>query len=85
MEPSLNLPEVGKSIADFGFLVMAAATYLVLSATLFFFFMKWFMKIINGIIERQQNILDEILSLEREQTRMLEKIAGTRYTVQGKG
>jgi len=74
MEPSLSLQEVGKSIADFGFLVMAAACYLVFSAALFLFFMKWFMRIINGIIDRQQNILDEILSLEREQTKMLEKM-----------
>ena len=78
METLSNLHEVGKSIVDFGFLVVAAACYLIFSAVLFLFFMKWCMKIITDIVERQQNILDEILSLERAQTLMLEKVTGER-------
>ena len=72
MEPLSNLHEVGKDIADFGFLTIAAACYLVYSAVLLFFFLRWHMK----TIDRHQKILDEMLSLEREQTRMLEKISG---------
>lgn len=74
MEPILSLQEVGNSVADFGFLVVAAALYLILSTSLFFFFVKWFMRIINGIIERQQNVLDEILNLQKQQKKLMEEI-----------
>jgi hypothetical protein len=74
MDAALSLQEVGNSVADFGFLVVAAALYLILSSSLFFFFVKWFMRIINGIIERQQNVLNEILNLQKQQNNVLEEI-----------
>jgi hypothetical protein len=74
MEAVLSLQEVGNSVADFGFLVVAAALYLILSTSLFFFFVRWFMRIINGIIERQQDVLDEILNLQKEQKNLMEEI-----------
>lgn len=74
METVKSLQEVGNSIADFGFLVVAASSYLILSTSLFFFFVKWFMRIINGIIERQQHILDEILTMQKQQKNILEGI-----------
>lgn len=69
-----NPQEVGKGIADFGFLIIAGASYLIYSATLFFFFIKWFVRIVNGIIEKQQRVLDEVLHLQKEQKEILEKI-----------
>jgi len=75
MEAALNLQEVGNSVADFGFLIVAAASYIILSTSLFFFFVKWFVRIINGIIERQQNVLDEILNLQKLQKNMLDEIS----------
>ena len=74
METILNPQEVGKGIADFGFLIIAGASYLIYSATLFFFFIKWFVRIVNGIIEKQQRVLDEVLHLQKEQKEILEKI-----------
>lgn len=74
MEPVFNPQEVGKGIADFGFLIIAGATYLIYSSTLFFFFIKWFVRIVNGIIEKQQRVLDEVLHLQQEQKEILEKI-----------
>jgi len=73
---TFNISETGKSIADMGFLVMAAAAYIVFSSALFFFFVKWFMRIVNGIIERQQHILEEILSLQKQQHSLLNEING---------
>ena len=70
----MNLQEVGNSVADFGFLIVAAASYIILSTSLFFFFVKWFVRIINGIIERQQNVLDEILNLQKLQRSTLDEI-----------
>ncbi|OJV36457.1 MAG: hypothetical protein BGO29_03750 [Bacteroidales bacterium 36-12] len=74
METVFNPQEVGKGIADFGFLIVAGATYLVYSATLFFFFIKWFVRIVNNIIEKQQRVLDELLQLQKEQKEILERI-----------
>ncbi|MDD4490321.1 MAG: hypothetical protein PHD30_07470 [Paludibacter sp.] len=74
MESVFNPQEVGKGIADFGFLIIAGASYLIYSATLFFFFIKWFVRIVNGIIEKQQRVLDEVLHLQKEQKEILEKI-----------
>ena len=74
MEPVLSLQEVGNSVADFGFLVVAAALYLILSTSLFFFFVKWFMRIINRIIERQLDVLDEIMNLQKQQKKLMEEI-----------
>jgi hypothetical protein len=74
METLLNPQEIGKGIADFGFVIMAAACYLIFSTTIIFFFARWFVRIIDGIIERQQRTLDEILALQKEQINLLEDI-----------
>ena len=74
METIFNdLPEVGKSISEVGILVICSASYLLASGTILFFFIKWFVRIVNNIIDRQQNILDEILRLQREQKGLLER------------
>jgi len=49
-----------------GFVIMAAAGYLVYSAIIIFVFVKWFVHIIDGIIENQQQSLNEMLSLLRD-------------------
>ncbi len=74
METILNPQEVGKGIADFGFLVMAGTCYLVFSFTLFVFFIKWFVRIINNIINKQQQVLEEILEMEQKQIHLLEDV-----------
>lgn len=74
METILNPQEVGKGIADFGFLIMAGTCYLVFSFTLFVFFIKWFVRIINNIINKQQQVLEEILEMEQKQIQLLEDV-----------
>jgi len=67
METPVTSPgEMGKNIVDNGFIVMTAACYLVYSAVIIFFFVKWFVRIVNGIIENQQRILNEMLQLLKE-------------------
>lgn len=73
-ETILSSLELGKGITDFGFMVITAAGYLVYSATIIFFFVKWFVRIINNIIDRQQRILDEILQLQKEQHGMIKEL-----------
>ena len=74
MEAVLNPQEVGKGIADFGFLIIAGASYVIFSTTLFYFFIRWFVRIVDGIIINQQGILEEILEIQEEQREILEKI-----------
>ncbi len=66
--------EMGKSITDFGFVVMTAAGYLVYSAAIIFFFVRWFVRVIDGIIDRQQRVLDEILQLQKQQHGMIKEL-----------
>ena len=64
--PITNPVEVGRVISEFGFMVVCSAIYLVSSAAVLFFFIKWFVKVVDNIIERQQRNLDEILQVQRE-------------------
>jgi hypothetical protein len=75
MEHLIQSGEVGKGIADFGFLVMAAAAYLVYSSVLIVLFIRWFVRIINRIIDKQQLMLDEILAMGKLQNELLENVS----------
>lgn len=70
----LALQETGRAIADVGFLIVAAAAYIVYSSALIFIFMKWTMRIVNDIIVKQQELLEEILSLQKQQHDMLHDV-----------
>jgi hypothetical protein len=52
-----------------------SAAYLICSASILFFFIKWFVRIIDNIIERQQRIPDEILALEHPNSRRVRRSA----------
>lgn len=58
--------ELGKGISEWGMMTIAAAAYVLISYSVITRFLKWFSKVINNIIDRQQNILDEILELQKE-------------------
>jgi len=74
MDALFNPQEVGKGIADFGFLIIAGSTYVIYSATLFYFFIKWFVRIVNDLINKQQSMLAEMLELQKEQKEILKQI-----------
>jgi len=71
-----TVSELSRRISELGFMAVASAAYLICSAGILFFFIKWFVRIIDNIIERQQRVLDEILQLQREMKSMMERIAG---------
>ena len=66
--------EVGKNISNLGFMIVATAIYLSTSAGIIFFFIRWVVRIMDNIINKQQGILEEILSIQKDQTRMLERL-----------
>jgi len=72
--PVTNPIEMGKSIADLGFVIMAAAGYLVYSAIIIFFFVKWFVRMVDAITERYQQAINEMLQLVKELHGMIKTI-----------
>lgn len=53
-----GVTEVARGISDLGFMVMATAFFLVLSATMMVAMFKWFKSIINGMIEDFRKALE---------------------------
>ena len=53
-----GVTEVAKGISDLGFMVMATAFFLILSATMMVAMFKWFKSIINGMIEDFRKALE---------------------------
>jgi len=64
--PVANPIEMGKTIIEAGFIVMAAASYLVCSSVIIFFFLKWFIRLVNGIVNDRRSERNEALRLLRE-------------------
>ncbi len=46
--------ETGKAIGDYGMMAIAAGFFLVLSALIIFFCFRWFMKMVNGLMDSQK-------------------------------
>jgi len=74
-----SITEVSRGIYDYGFMAVTTAVYLLCSATMLIIMIQWFIKTVNRIINKQQDILDEILRLQREQKYLLEEINGKRF------
>ena len=74
-----SITEVSRGISDYGFMAVTTAVYLLCSATMLIIMIQWFIKTVNRIINKQQDILDEILRLQREQKYLLEEINGKRF------
>jgi K+ transporter len=73
--------EMSRGISEYGFMVVASACFLFTSVTIMFLFFRWHTRILNSIIDTQQQSLKEILQSLREhnyqhieQSRILEEI-----------
>ncbi len=67
--------EVARGISDFGMMAVTAAFFLVISGIMMVVFVKWFIKIVNDILENQKQTHRELLEENKEQTRTLERIS----------
>ena len=74
-----SITEISQDISNYGFMVVTTAVYLLCSATMLILMIRWFIKTVNRIIDKQQDILDEILRLQREQTHLLNEIRSTSH------
>lgn len=66
--------EVARGISEFGLLAVTAAFFLIFSASMMVIFVKWFVKIINGIIDGQKDVMNELLSETQKQNESLNDI-----------
>lgn len=66
---------VGKGISEFGMMAITAGFFLVLSAVLMVSCFKWFMKMINGILDTHSKTMNELLEKTKEQNKTLETLS----------
>ena len=74
MEPE-QITQMAKGISDFGLLVIAAGTFILLSALLWIFIFSWFKTIINNLIEKQTAQSQKLLDVTNEQNAKLDDIS----------
>ena len=66
---------VGKGISEFGMMAITAGFFLVLSAVMMVTFFKWFMKVINDILDSHGRTMNELLEKTKEQNKTLETLS----------
>ncbi len=66
--------DVARGISDFGMMAVTAAFYLVVTSILVIIFIRWFVKLINGIFEQQNTTMKELLDETKKQSESLEDI-----------
>lgn len=66
---------VGKGISEFGMMAITAGFFLVLSGVMMVTCFKWFMKMINGILDTHSKTMNELLEKTKEQNKTLETLS----------
>lgn len=66
--------EVAKGITNYGMMAITAAFFLVFAGTMLVIFVKWFIHLINGVIDAQRQTTKELLSETRDMNEKLEDI-----------
>ncbi len=74
MEELKGTVEVARGISDFGMMAVTAAFYLVITSILLVIFIRWFVKLINGIFEQQGTTMKELLDEMKKQSESLDDI-----------
>lgn len=70
-----QVTEVARGISDFGLLVVIASVYLIISAGLMISCFLWFKSIINGIIDKNDKTMQELLAETRSQNDMISDLS----------
>ena len=66
--------EIAKGISDVGVLIVITAFYLLVTGTMMIIFIRWFVKMVNQIINTQQDNLKNIYELQKQQDSKLTEI-----------
>jgi len=63
---TFNPVEISRGVSEYGFMVVASSCFLITSVTTMILYIRWLMRIINNIIETQQQSLKELLQSLKE-------------------
>lgn len=74
MENTEAAVAVAKGITDYGMMAITAAFFLIIAGVMSVVFVKWFVKLINGIIETQRITMGELLDETKRQNEKLDDI-----------
>lgn len=66
--------EVARGIGDLGMMAVAAAFFLMLAAGMMVTMFRWFKSIINGMVERQQHGMEEVLRGVRDGVEAMRRV-----------
>ncbi len=75
MEEVNTTMNVAKGISDFGMMAVVSAFYLVITAVMMVIFIRWFVKIVNNILDEQKGVLEELAEGVRSNSQVLEQIS----------
>ncbi len=75
MEELKGTVEVARGISDFGMMAVVSAFYLIITAIMMVFFIKWFIKVVNGLMEQQSTTIKELLEETKKQSESLDDIS----------
>lgn len=67
--------ETGKAISDYGMMAITAGFFLVLSAILMVTIFRWFMKLINAMMEEQKQTMKQLIEETKTQNVQLADIS----------
>jgi hypothetical protein len=70
---NINPIAVAKGISDYGFMAVTAAFFLVIAGSMLWIFIRWFIKIINNIMETKQTIV-ALVDIQKETLAMIKDI-----------
>lgn len=71
----ISTGETIKAVSDYGMMIVTSGTFIAISATLMWFCVKWFKSLIQNIIAQQTDMLKELLSEMRKQSKTMNIIA----------
>lgn len=75
MQNAQDIVSVAEGVSNFGFMAIASAVYVLITAAMLFFTFKWFKSIIDGIINTNNKSMVDLLAETKKQNEQLMDIS----------
>lgn len=75
MQNAQDIVSVAEGVSNFGFMAIASAVYVLITAAMLFFTFKWFKSIIDGIISNSNKSMVDLLAETKKQNEQLMDIS----------
>lgn len=66
--------QTSRGISDFGMMAVAAGFFLVICGVMWFFIFKWFKRLVDNVITRQEKVINDLLVETKAQNEVLSDI-----------